>query len=198
MKLVFDIQSYWLCGTGQSERGSADETANRTSNGLPFIPGKTIKGVMKHALKEWEGLMGDCEENDRQLSEQLFGGGPDDEERSAKGALRVGSAQLGKAESVILSQQSNRALVNELYKSVSSTAVDHKTGSAKKRSLRTIEVVVPLRLEAELEWVAAGDCRDEIPADWAKTLSDALSLIQNIGAHRNRGFGRCTVSLEGV
>ncbi len=108
MKLIFDIQTFWLCGTGQSALGSADQTVNRTDGGLPFIPGKTIKGIVKHALKEWTSLIGEDETAD--LSERLFGGQPDelagqkmDQSRGPiKGALRMGSAHLGVAETTFL------------------------------------------------------------------------------------------------
>ena len=76
-----------------------------------------------------------------------------------------------------------------------STAIDHGTGVATNKSLRGIEVVIPLTLYATLNEVPSA--KFKIP-NWHKLLEPALPLIQAVGAHRSRGLGRAVVSLEEV
>ena len=208
MKLVFDIQSFWLCGTGQGALASANQTAIRTPEGLPFIPGKTVKGVIKHALREWQQLIhGDSAPGDRALvdgalgesiclSEQLFGGQPDQGSPPIRGALRIASATLDQEEIRFLTREANQGLIRNLYQMVSSTAIDPGTVSAKNHSLRTREVVVPLKLQADVTWVHDADFRTQLPDNWREVWSDSLALVNSIGAGKTRGLGRCRVTLE--
>lgn len=57
-------------------------------------------------------------------------------------------------------------------------------------SLRTIEVTVPLILEAEIAF------QDKPDAYALSCLEKACSLVRAIGSHRNRGLGRCECLLR--
>ena len=72
-----------------------------------------------------------------------------------------------------------------LYKKVSSTAIDSKTEMAKDKSLRDIEVVIPLTLYGEVTNIH----------DKAK-LEKALKFIKRLGLNRNRGLGRCEIGVD--
>jgi len=71
-----------------------------------------------------------------------------------------------------------------LYKKVSSTAIDSTTKMAKDKSLRDIEVVIPLTLYGEVTNV-----QDK------KKLRKALKFIKRLGMNRNRGLGRCKIGV---
>ena len=69
-----------------------------------------------------------------------------------------------------------------LYKKISATAIDATTKMAKDKSLRDIEVTIPLTLYGEVTNIQDKD-----------KLIDALKLIKRVGLNRNRGLGRCEI-----
>lgn len=69
-----------------------------------------------------------------------------------------------------------------LFQKISSTAIDSKTKLAKDKSLRDIEVTIPLTLYGKIENIQN------------KTkLDKALRMIKRVGLNRNRGLGRCEI-----
>jgi hypothetical protein len=70
-----------------------------------------------------------------------------------------------------------------------STAIDEKTGTALDKSLRGIEVTIPLILEAPLSIQGESDW------PWQEYLNMALPLLRHVGSKRNRGMGRVIVTL---
>jgi hypothetical protein len=77
------------------------------------------------------------------------------------------------------------------WHSLHSTAVDRDSGTALNRSLRGMEVIIPLTLEAIISPLPG-----QQPGDaWPELVRRALPLLQGLGAHRNRGLGRVQVSL---
>lgn len=85
-----------------------------------------------------------------------------------------------------------------LFTTIKNTAIDKITGTAGDKSLRTMEVVVPLHLHAELSLDApypdqekAMPVRAEDLRQIAGMFGDVAALITEIGGKRRRGFGRC-------
>jgi CRISPR/Cas system CSM-associated protein Csm3 (group 7 of RAMP superfamily) len=78
-------------------------------------------------------------------------------------------------------------LSSHLYDTIASTSMDANTGTASPQTLRTIEVCVPLALEGHI------DCEGE---EDLKVLVKCLSWVRSIGAHRNRGLGRCRITVK--
>jgi hypothetical protein len=70
---------------------------------------------------------------------------------------------------------------------VASTAID-PNGIAKEGSLRRIEVTIPLTLEAEILNIP-----DE---EFKNLLIEALSMVKRLGVNRNRGLGRCSLTVK--
>lgn len=187
-QLKIDIQSYWHPGTGSGRGSDVDAVTHRDRDGLPLLPGKTLKGILRDAVSRWEQFTKTV--NTPSLAEQLFGAGADADEKWL-GSVRVSDAVLADDIRDYLLEDKN--LVTGLYRSIHATAIEHDTGTAVNKSLRGIEVVVPLTLYATL---------DEVPnashkvANWQKTIEQSLGLIQAVGAHRTRGLGRAVVTLE--
>lgn len=73
-----------------------------------------------------------------------------------------------------------------MYRSIASTAID-ENGIAKEHSLRKIEVVVPCTLYGEII---------DVPENMAEEIINAFKYIKRLGQNRNRGLGRCTISME--
>ena len=75
-------------------------------------------------------------------------------------------------------------LSNQLYKNIASTQIDEK-GIAKKSSLRTMEVCIPVNLEGEISGEEIDIALFEMALKWTRQL----------GVNRNRGLGRCKFSI---
>ncbi|MHB1798136.1 RAMP superfamily CRISPR-associated protein [Metallibacterium scheffleri] len=192
--LKIDVLGYWHAGTGRSGGAVVDALVHRDPSGLPVLPGRHIKGLLRDALERaeawnWDGYAG--------LAEHLFG------QRSERiepgvvprpGCLRVSDGRMDSSLARYLVASSNgKHHISRLFRSLHSTAVDHETGSAKEHSLRGIEVTIPLQLHARIEAIADADSP---PPDWHERLRDVLPLIDAVGAHRTRGLGRAVLSLE--
>jgi CRISPR/Cas system CSM-associated protein Csm3 (group 7 of RAMP superfamily) len=188
-QLKIDIQSYWHPGTGRGQGSDVDALTHRDAHGLPILPGRTLKGLLRDAATRWEQFT--QADSQPALAEQLFGADADADEKWL-GLVRVSDAVL--AEDIRYYLLDNKNLLTGLYRSIHATAIEHDTGTAVNHSLRGMEVVVPLTLYATL---------DEVPdapykvANWHKAIEQTLGLIQAVGAHRTRGLGRAVVTLEG-
>lgn len=195
MNITYEIKFHtdWHCGSGLAAGADVDALVVKDKDGLPFVPGKTMKGLIREAIEEMELPI---EENDRNLFIQAFG---NSEDRNANSRLTEESENydfLQKGETFFtnaeLSEDERLAIVSNnaarfMYRSISSTAIDDD-GIAVEHSLRKTEVVVPCTLEGEILGINDRNLAEEI--------LKALSYIKRLGQNRNRGFGRCTITGE--
>ena len=49
IKYYLQFVSYWSCGSGLDAGVESDVLPIKDAEGLPFVPGKTIKGVLREA-----------------------------------------------------------------------------------------------------------------------------------------------------
>ena len=194
MNITYEIKFHtdWHCGSGLAAGADVDALVVKDKDGLPFVPGKTMKGLIREAIEEMELPI---EENDRNLFIQAFG---NSEDRNANSRLTEESENydfLQKGETFFtnaeLSEDEHRAIVSNnaarfMYRSISSTAIDNE-GIAVDHSLRKMEVVVPCTLHGEIK---------NVPDNMADEVLDALRYIKRLGQNRNRGLGRCTIKDE--
>lgn len=193
--LKIDIRSYWHPGTGRGLGTQLDAVTHRASNGLPVLPGRTIKGLLREAVRHWEELGGYDDENHRPdvlLVDQLFGPSEEGSE-TWPGLLRFSDGVLPRDEAAYLS--ANPRLIAGLYRSHFSTSIDHESGTAKEKTLRGIELVVPMVLRGEVRTIHGARYRD-LEGGWPEILTKALPLVRAVGAHRSRGLGRAVLSWE--
>ncbi len=205
MILEFDIHGYWHVGTGRGAGPNADAIAFRDDVGLPCVPGKQVKGLLREAVELAERFQDGVPKGSATtwfgtpISGALPGQETTPETREANleamrfatdpGELVVGSAVLGRGRAEAdrwrawASAKQNRPKLAELFRPFASTKVTDD-GIAEEHTLRTIEVVVPMKLYAEVTGPGGA---------WAAELARALCLIDGVGGHRNRGFGRVTV-----
>ena len=202
-RLKIDIQSYWHPGTGRGQGSDVDALAHRDKDGIPCLPGRTIKGLLRDAVSRWTELVGESGSDGNTLVKQLFGKSPEEVEAAFSsdemntpmagfGLLRVSDAVLADDELFYL--KDNKDLASGLFRSLHATKINPETGTAEDQSLRGIEVVIPLILYAEIIEVPGV----ETVENWAEKMRPALALIQAVGAHRTRGLGRAVVTLEDV
>lgn len=195
MILRVDIRSYWHPGTGRGLGTQLDAITHRNAHGLPTLPGRTLKGLLRDAVYRWEqfGGFSHLQPQSPAITEQLFGPRGIDGAQTWPGLLRVGDAKLTDTDEAYL-QHTLPELRQNFYHSHFTTAVDHKTGTAMEKTLRGIELIVPLTLCAEIAIIATAQV--DLVDQWPDLLRPALHLVRAVGAHRSRGLGRAVLSLE--
>lgn len=202
--LVIELVSYWSVSSGGGGRHDLDREVVRDAHGLPYLPGKVVKGLLlREALRRgrlaclgvgseaqvvsWLGTdIPRKEDGKREPAVRL------EESRytTTAGSLLVSSATLPEAwrrwAAGAAPKERDRP-IRELYRVIASTAME-PWGVVKAQTLRTIEVVVPMTLHARLTGPDDG---------WDAALAAALPLVRELGGDRNRGLGRCQLRLEG-
>lgn len=166
----------WHCGSGLSAGADIDVLTIKDKDGLPFVPGKTIKGLVKEAVEDLLHLR--KQDSQSELFDRVFG----------KEAVTAGCTFWSNAE---LSEMEKKSLLANnaagyLYRSLSNTAIG-EDGIAVQHSLRRIQVTVPCVLEGTIM---------NLPDESLPVIYDALKYIKRLGYNRNRGLGRCSFLVE--
>lgn len=179
LSYTITFHSYWHCGSGLAAGAAADELAIRDVDGLPYVPGRTVKGLLREAMEAYLHYTG----GESDVVEELFGhfNGVDD---MGMGCGFVGDAMLCDAEREAI--KASRHLLPHLFHGVSSTAIDDD-GIAVDQSLRRIEMVVPCCMYGVMA---------RVPETAVSMLNQAVGLVKCMGLGRHRGYGRCTISIK--
>ena len=172
-----EFHSPWHCGSGLSAGADVDALVIKDKDNLPYIPGKTLKGLIREAVEEYVQLSHACCED---VILAIFGPSevncPDD---ISKGEAFFTNAELSSDEQKAIVENQ---LQNQLYSVISSTAIDDD-GIVLDHSLNRKQVVVPCSLFASIHF---------LEKNHAQLISKAIGMIKQIGLNRNRGLGRCT------
>lgn len=189
MKYQIKFLSDWHVGSGLAAGAETDAEVLKDENKLPYIPGKTIKGLLKAALYE----MNTVKHVDEDVVNELFGYEIKGEKvvKTCPGSLFFSNASLPVAEQKDIIPD----LADFLYKNNSQTKINSK-GVAENASLRTMEVCMPLILEGDIRKFKEGlEC--ELLDEEKELIRMALKWVRRLGVNRNRGLGRCQfVELE--
>lgn len=182
MNINYTIQFFsgWHCGSGLSAGADVDTLVVKDDDDLPFVPGKTIKGLLREAVEDYAAL---TQEVSAERIDAVFGSF-DSKEKFSRGVAFFGNAALSDDEAKAIKSDK---LQQFLYKRLSATAIG-ENGVAKDHSLRRIEVVVPCKLQGKIL---------DVPEDFVEVLKKSMGLIKRLGSWRNRGLGRCTFKCEG-
>lgn len=174
MKYQVVFFSNWHCGSGQTSGSDLDALVIKDADRLPFIPGKTIKGLLREAAANLLYY----QEKSEEVVDELFGS------IHCQGRLHFSNVTLSDAliQSLTMDQTISAAM---LYQSFAATAIGDD-GIAKDHSLRRIETVVPCTLYGE---IAGFETEEQ-----ERLMEQALGLVKRLGLGRNRGYGRCTLS----
>lgn len=216
--LQIDIRSYWHAGTGRGSGSHLDALVERDVDGLPFVSGKMLKGLLRDAVNRatsWDVLPVLQDKTIMPPSinvvELLFGSAgfgennvPSDETKP--GVLKISDARLPAVLCDWLSgdTQEHRRWRGQLQRSVYSTAINSDSGVAKGGSLRGQEVTVPMQLESRIRLLPlVHQLPDELTrrfiiAHWSEIVQQALPLVRAVGSNRTRGLGRACLSLQPV
>ncbi|MBE0507874.1 MAG: hypothetical protein IBX50_14375 [Marinospirillum sp.] len=205
--LQLEFNYFWHTGTGSGSGTHLDALTEKDRDYLPFVSGKHLKGLLRHAFhraEAWgwydQSLPDGVAENWETL---IFGSTNQEVARhlTLPGMLHVDDAILCSKERAWLNDSPE--LKPFLYQEVFSTAIETATGTAKKNSLRGIEVSLPVTLFSDLELIVTATESEhrlqqqtllklENPFFWLEPL---LPLIDSVGAHRTRGLGEARLSI---
>jgi CRISPR/Cas system CSM-associated protein Csm3 (group 7 of RAMP superfamily) len=177
MKYVISFYTEWHCGSGLSSGADLDLLVIKDKNKLPFIPGKTIKGLVREAVEEIYPF------SDQNLGLiKIFGPKDGISTGIEQGCCFFTNAEINSdLRDAIVSNK----LQEYLYCSLASTAIDDK-GIAKEHSLRKMETCVPCELEGEIF---------DVPDEFQEIMEKGLKFIKRLGQNRNRGLGRCSIKV---
>ncbi|MEA3448146.1 MAG: RAMP superfamily CRISPR-associated protein [Bacteroidota bacterium] len=185
MNYKIEFLSDWHVGSGLDSGAEADSLVLKDDDNLPYIPGKTIKGLLKDALRE----MAELGQADVEAIVALMGKDAENKDKekvsvpSKKGSAFFTNAELpDKERTEIVSNK----LQEHLYRNIASTKINKK-GVAEKGSLRTMEVCMPLVLEGEIEYEHL---------EHKEVLEKAIKWTRHLGVNRNRGLGRCKITCK--
>lgn len=174
-----------LCtSSGGIYNDAVDTEVTCDSHGLPYIPGKRLKGCLRECaleINDWGGTI---------RTEKIFG-----LPGNSRGALSIRNAypenyqewnfQLEKAHGNLLSHPQN--VLNSFTYLRTQTEISQKTGVAKRNSLRTMRVV-------KRGTVFCADI--ELPRQYEQELILCCRAFRHMGIARTRGFGEIKAELE--
>ena len=204
-QLKIEFLDFWHAGTGIGKGALVDALVEKDSKGLPYLPGKTIKGILREAIRgavEFKWIDEDSEN-------QLFGTrstaqtSKETETNLSRHETKAGLIQISDATiepGVYEWFVANQDKIPHLFKNIYQTSIKHTEdtetnfgwGTAVDGSLRGLEVTVPMTLFAEIDVVDSKEQSRVIDA-----INKSLSLVTAMGAGRSRGLGRVNVALLG-
>lgn len=189
-QLDIHLLDLWLFGSGRGEGAHIDSTPLLDARGLPYVPGRAVKGLLRDATRDWLLLQLPSEaQADSQLQE-LFGTRTSvgqTRHNTQAGRIQFTDAQLAPAVASVFA--SNPHQRKGLFHDLRATAIDDTVGTARPHTLRSIRAAVPMQLLAELSSSNSQDF---------DLLGKAVHLVTSLGAHRSRGLGRCTCSIQAL
>lgn len=179
--------SEWHTGSGLTSGSDLDALVIKDHKNLPFIPGKTLKGLLREAAENLQELKGTP---DTGFLKEVFGMEPlknGNPEKSEEGKVHFTNAELsnGMKKEVLKTNGNSQNLTTYLYRAVSSTAIG-ENGVAEPHSLRRMQTTIPVILEARIL---------KIDKKFISEIIDCFKWIKRLGQNRNRGLGRCSIEI---
>ena len=172
---------YWHVSSGLSGGAALDSYVVKDSLGLPYVPGKTIKGLVRE-MAELFWNQGDI---DKYFGSRGSKGEQKDNDDTTQAQCYFSSATIDEK---IAAEITSNKLDSNLFEIISATKIADN-GIAVDNSLRDIEVVLPISLKGEIQ---------NVSGEIAQNLKRALEMIKRIGLNRNRGLGRCEFVVKGL
>lgn len=180
--LKVTMLSEWLVAGGFDRSSGADQVQVRDSEGFPYIPGRTLRGLLREACETAAA----CEAGSAldALVASLFG------REGEEGCLALTDATLPQevVAAVLRAQdiEEREGLLRLFCGLVARTALTEE-GVAKEPTLRISEVGIP-----GLVFLAQLSAPDKSSLQF---LAFAAGLVRRLGACRYRGLGRCRLEL---
>lgn len=169
---------FWHLSSGLSGGAKMDSGVIKDSDGFPFVPAKTLKGVLREVANAHS------EHFSSDFINSCFGEEVQENRVPKEGICHFSNANLSDSTKIQLQN-----LTRFLYAKIASTAIDENFGSAKNGSLREIEVVKPISLYGTIH---------NIPALHNQSMQNLLKSLKQMGLNRNRGLGRLKIEILGT
>lgn len=184
----------WHVGTGTGVPGDVDALVRRDVDGLPYLPGSSLTGVVRDACLTVARALDDGAENGlwQHWHAALFGG-PDPDTAPRPAAVAVGAGRIPAG--------LRRALLADPALAASTTTVragvriDPESGRAADKMLRFVELArggVPLEARLTVD-PTDGDAATATTA----LLVLGLQWCDRIGGDRRRGPGQVHIEADG-
>lgn len=202
MKLNIEFLSDWHIGSGAGIPGSTDSTVLRDENGLPYVPGKTLTGMLRDSAEfiasNLDAMQKPAGRTWTEVLKSLLGAQPEShgghgDIAASPAKVAVGPARFSPAVAEVLAgHPGQRATLTFVQPGVK---IDPVTGRAEDDHLFFIEKARGgISMAAEVEPVEGRPGMDE--AEQALLYAAALN-IRRIGGLRRRGAGDCRVTPDG-
>ncbi len=206
-ELEIQLQSDWHVGTGEGEPGGIDRLIARDTDGLPYVPAKTLTGIWRDACETAVAALDGGQAGAwHAWLDWIFGSQPASVPQGAPGhatapipaALSLRSAHMLPALRTALSGEDARAeaLRRELAIVKPSVAIDPRSGRAKDKHLRFDEMARKgMHLRAACRF---STLQGDVPTEASVLLLAGVALVDRLGGKRRRGAGRCAWRVRGV
>lgn len=187
--MILKMQGYWAVGSGKGGGNEVDNRIDRDAKGLPYIPGKMLKGLIKDACLRLKK----AGNSSYGFVDDIFGSSEEGEGLNRTvtkaGKIFISDARLSPALCSALLKEENAAARNNLTRNIYSTAINEETGTAEEKSLRGYEVAVPMDLYATMECECDKDVLEYIK-------KAASKLVYAVGSHKSRGLGEVIIEFK--
>lgn len=206
--LTIAMKSDWHVGSGSS-RGEIDSIVQRDADGLPYIPAKTLTGILRDGCEQVaQALDGSKTGTWNDWVNFMFGDQPAlakeaIEKKPRPASLSIRSAYLDKTLREALREKPKLQQAIAFIKP--GVSIDAKTGSAKPDFLRFEEVVrmdAELSAEFELNFSETTSITDPAKLQTVQQVCYALliagaKMVDRLGGKRRRGVGICEIKVDG-
>lgn len=202
--LRLKLESDTTFGRGDGVAGFIDSEVEHDENGLPYLRGRSLKGLLQEECANILFSLKQANSNKLSsleiLADKLFGKGGSDLEADAK--MFVGDAVLPQdlrdAVNFAIHQDPPQITPDEVLKSLTATrrqtAMSEK-GAPKKESLRSMRVVLRETV-FESELMFSESFRPD--SNEIALLGACVASLRRVGLGRNRGRGKVTARLIGA
>ena len=194
LKVKISLQSDMCCGTGESGGGAADLLTAVDSYGLPIIPEKHLKGLLRESA---ELIDFDCSRES--VRNRVFGvSGAEVETKARFDIAELANSQDIKAYLNTEKEQGRGVKpqqVTEVFtRQRSGTEIDDE-GVAENNTLRTIQVVNRCDWQGDATVFVSIIKVVDMNEEEKELIADAVKALRRIGLGKSRGFGevKCCV-----
>lgn len=202
--ITINMTSDWHVGEGLG-RGEVDSIVQRDDEGLPYIPGKTLTGILRDGCEQVALALDNRGEKEKwqKWVEFIFGDQPALAPEAVEADPRPAVVGIGSA---YLEETLRKALIakpklkNAIAFIKPGVAIDPETGSAMSDFLRFEEVVrmdAVLRSErCSLDFSLYPNITDEQKETAFALLVAGAKIVERLGGKRRRGHGNCTITID--
>jgi CRISPR-associated protein Csx10 len=190
--LEIEFLSDWHVGSGAGIPGSVDMTVLKDADGIPYVPGRTITGMLRDSAAFIAGARDNAEGGTKWMEafKSLFGGRQTQGEKIMPAKIGIGNAVFSEELKNILKY--HEGLRQALFIVQPGIKINRETGRAKDDHLF-------FREEVRGGCTLRANIHSEITLpEEERLLKDAVRATQRIGGHRRRGGGRCSINLKDV